>query len=67
MFAILVSMSVFGLVMTDKGNDNPSWEYIGSQQCVSGENESGFAFTFGGQVFFKQKNLDGPIGPVCKN
>ena len=34
---------------------------------VSGENESGFAFTFGGQVFFKQKNLDGTIGPVCRN
>ena len=52
MFALLVSMSVFGVVMTDKGNDNPNWEYIGPQQCISGEKESGFAFTIGDQVFF---------------
>ena len=67
MFALLVSMAVFGVVMTDKGNDNPNWEYIGPQQCISGEKESGFAFTIGDQVFFKQKNLDGTIGPVCRN
>ena len=57
MFALLVSISVFGVLMTDKGNDNPNWEYIGPQQCVPGEKESGFAFTFGDQVFFKQKKL----------
>lgn len=67
MFAILISMSVFGFVMTDKGNDNPSWEFIGFQPCVSGEKSSGFAYSIGDQIFLKQKNLDGSIGPICEN
>ena len=65
MFAILVGMSIFGVVMTDIGNDNAKWEYIGSQECISGEKTSGFAFTIDKKVFFKQKNIDGTVGPVC--
>ncbi len=67
MIPFLVSMSIFGFVMTDKGNDNPSWEYVGFQPCVSGEKTSGFAFTMGEKIFFKQRNFDGTIGEVCKN
>ena len=31
MFALLLGMSIFGAVITDIGNNNPEWEYVGSQ------------------------------------
>ena len=65
MFALLLGMSIFGAVITDMGNDNPQWEYVGSQECVSGKKASGFAFTIDKKIFYKQKNLDGSIGSVC--
>ncbi len=66
MFTLLVSMSIFGFVMTDIGNDNPDWEYIGEVPCTSGEKNSGFAFTIGKNIYFKQKNIDGSIGSICE-
>ena len=66
MFALLVSMSIFGFVMTDIGNDNPAWEYIGEVPCTSGEKNSGFAFTIDKKIYFKQKNIDGSIGSICE-
>ena len=66
MFTLLVSMSIFGFVMTDIGNDNPNWEYIGEMPCASGEKNSGFSFTIGKKIYFKQKNIDGSIGSICE-
>ena len=66
MFTLLVSMSIFGFVMTDIGNDNPNWEYIGEIPCDSGDKKSGFSFTIGKNIYFKQKNLDGSIGAICE-
>ena len=66
MTILLIGLSIFSFVLTDKGNDNPSWEFIGENNCNSGESNTGFAFTVGGKVFFKQKNLDGTIGKICE-
>jgi len=30
-----------------------------------GYKKSGFSFTIGKKVFFKQKNIDGTLGSVC--
>ena len=65
MFTLLLGMSMFGVAITDIGNDNPEWEYVGSQECVSGKKASGFAFTIDKKIFYKQKNLDGSVGSVC--
>ena len=65
MFALLLGMSIFGVAITDIGNDNPEWEYVGAQECISGYKKSGFSFTIGKKVFFKQKNIDGTLGSVC--
>ena len=65
MFALLLGMSIFGVVITDMGNDNPEWEYVGFKECVSGKKPSGFAFTIDKKIFYKQKNLDGSVGSVC--
>ena len=65
MFALLLGMSMFGVAITDIGNDNPEWEYVGAQECIPGYKDSGFSFTIGKKVFFKQKNIDGTLGSVC--
>ena len=65
MFALLLGLSMFGVAITDIGNDNPEWEYVGAQECISGYKKSGFSFTIGKKVFFKQKNIDGTLGSVC--
>ena len=57
MFALLLGMSMFGVAITDIGNDNPEWEYVGAQECIPGYKKSGFSFTIGKKVFFKQKNI----------
>ena len=57
MFALLLGMSIFGVAITDIGNDNPKWEYVGAQECIPGHKKSGFSFTIGKKVFFKQKNI----------
>ena len=64
MFALLLGMSMFGVAITDIGNDNPKWEYVGAQECIPGYKKSGFSFTIGKKVFFKQKNIDGTLGSV---
>ena len=61
MFAVLLGMSMFGVAITDIGNDNPEWEYVGAQKCIPGYKNSGFSFTIGKKVFFKQKNIDGTL------
>ena len=65
MFALLLGMSIFGVAITDIGNDNPKWEYVGAQECIPGHKKSGFSFTIGKKVSFKQKNIDGTLGSVC--
>mgnify|MGYP003304724980 FL=1 len=45
MFALLLGMSMFGVAITDIGNDNPEWEYVGAQECIPGYKKSGFSFT----------------------
>ena len=59
-----VFLTVFAI--TDLGNKNPNWEFVGCIECQSGENKSGHAYTMGGKIFLKQKNLDGTIGAVCE-
>ena len=59
-----VFLTVFAI--TDLGNKNPSWEFIGNKECQSGQKPSGHAYSIGGKVFLKQRNHDGSIGPVCQ-
>ncbi len=68
MIEAIVGISMMGIfAMTDLGNDNPSWKFIGKTECQSGKNLSGHAFTFSGNVFLKQKNADGSIGTICNS
>ena len=61
MFALLLGMSIFGVAITDIGNDNPKWEYVGAQECILAIKW----FSFWKEVFFKQKNIDGTLGSIC--
>ena len=55
MFALLLGMSIFGVAITDIGNDNPKWEYVGAQECIPGHKKSGFFFYNWKESLFQTK------------
>ena len=64
MFALLLGMSMFGVAITDIGNDNPEWEYVGAQECFLAIKKVVFLLQWK-ESLFKQKNIDGTLGSVC--
>ena len=68
MIEAILGISMMGIfAMTDLGNDNPSWEFVGKTECQSRDKISGHALTLGGNVYLKQKNTDGSIGKICNS
>ena len=57
MFALLLGMSIFGVAITDIGNDNPEWEYVGAQECIPGYKKVVFSLQLEGKVFSNKKIL----------
>ena len=47
-------------------NGNHVYEIVKPRSCESGLRSTGYSWSVGGGIAFKQQNLDGTVGEICE-